>query len=67
MKKAAPSNAEVLEKIDIDRIPTALATRLHLRPLHADEWTIAVAGGALACLPLLRELLVRTPRSKVRA
>jgi Ca2+-transporting ATPase len=30
-----------------------LASRLHVRPLHLDEWGIAIGGGALACLPLL--------------
>ena len=30
-----------------------LAARLHLRPLHLDEWGIAIGGGALTCLPLL--------------
>ncbi len=30
-----------------------LAARLHLRPLHLDEWSIAIGGGALTCLPLL--------------
>jgi Ca2+-transporting ATPase len=31
----------------------ALAARLHLRPLHADDWGLAIAGGALACLPVV--------------
>jgi len=30
-----------------------VAARLHIRPLHLDEWGIAAAGGVLACLPLL--------------
>ena len=30
-----------------------VAARLHVRPLHLDEWGIAVGGGMLACLPLL--------------
>jgi Ca2+-transporting ATPase len=29
-----------------------LAARLHLEPLHLEEWALALAGGALACLPL---------------
>ena len=29
-----------------------LAARLHVQPLHLDEWALAVGGGALACLPL---------------
>ncbi|MFI5315629.1 MAG: cation-translocating P-type ATPase [Myxococcota bacterium] len=29
-----------------------LAARLHVSPLHLDDWALAVAGGALACLPL---------------
>jgi Ca2+-transporting ATPase len=40
-----------------------LASRLHLQPLHADEWGIAMAGGALACVPLwLRAPLRRRAR-----
>ena len=31
----------------------ALASLLHLRPLHLDDWALALAGGALAMLPLL--------------
>lgn len=30
-----------------------LARLFHLEPLHLDDWARAVAGGALACLPLL--------------
>jgi Ca2+-transporting ATPase len=28
----------------------ALATLLHLKPLHRDDWLLAVAGGSLAAL-----------------
>jgi Ca2+-transporting ATPase len=41
-----------------------LAARLHLRPLHLDEWAIAFAGGALACLPVLLEALARATRER---
>ncbi len=45
-----------------------LASRLHLRPLHLDEWAIAIAGGALACLPVLLEALLRArPAGRARA
>jgi Ca2+-transporting ATPase len=30
-----------------------LAARLHLAPLHADDWVIAVASGLIVCLPVL--------------
>jgi Ca2+-transporting ATPase len=40
----------------------ALATHLHLRPLHFDDWAIAIAGGTLACLPVLLEALARARR-----
>ena len=30
----------------------ALASLLHLRPLHLDDWMLALAGGGLAVLPL---------------
>jgi Ca2+-transporting ATPase len=38
-----------------------LAARLHLRPLHGDDWALAVAGGALGCLPLALGALPRRP------
>lgn len=31
----------------------ALSNRLHMEPLHLADWGIALAGAALACLPLL--------------
>ena len=30
-----------------------VAALLHVRPLHPDEWGIAIGGGLIACLPLL--------------
>jgi len=30
-----------------------VAARLHISPLHRDDWGIAVGGGVLACLPLV--------------
>jgi Ca2+-transporting ATPase len=33
------------------QLPT-LAERLHLGPLHATDWLLALAGSLLACLPL---------------
>ena len=44
-----------------------LAARLHLRPLHLEEWAIAIAGGTLACLPVLPEVLARARRSAGRS
>ena len=40
-----------------------LAGRLHVTPLHLEDWIIAALGGALACLPLLLEA-ARTPASQ---
>lgn len=39
-----------------------LAGRLHVTPLHLEDWTLAALGGALVCLPLLLEA-ARTPSS----
>jgi len=38
--------------IALVQIP-ALASLLHLRSLHADDWLLAIGGGAVALLPLL--------------
>jgi len=37
----------------------ALASLLHLRPLHLDDWALAVAGGAAAMVPLLLARRIR--------
>jgi Ca2+-transporting ATPase len=34
-----------------------IARLLHLRPLHADDWLLAVGGGLLATLVLARRAL----------
>jgi Ca2+-transporting ATPase len=39
-----------------------LASLLHLRPLHLDDWLLALAGGLLAVLPVLAVRIARGPR-----
>jgi Ca2+-transporting ATPase len=34
-------------------VQTPLAPLLHIRPLHLDDWGLALAGGAIAVLPLV--------------
>jgi Ca2+-transporting ATPase len=34
-------------------VQTPIAPLLHMRPLHLDDWMLALAGGAFAVLPLL--------------
>ncbi len=34
-------------------VQTPLVPLLHIRPLHLDDWGLALAGGALAALPLV--------------
>ncbi|WP_224240282.1 cation-translocating P-type ATPase [Hyalangium gracile] len=42
----------------------ALARVLHLSPLHVVDWGLALAGGLVACLPLVPGLLARSqPRA----
>jgi len=33
-----------------------IAQRLHVAPLHRDDWAIAIGAAVLACLPVLLEL-----------
>jgi Ca2+-transporting ATPase len=42
-----------------------LAPLVHLRPLHLDDWVLAVAGGAAAAIPSgLVSLTIRRPRRR---
>ncbi|KFE67056.1 Cation transport ATPase [Hyalangium minutum] len=42
----------------------ALARLLHLSPLHVMDWGWAIAGGAMACLPLLPRLFLPWQRPR---
>ncbi len=41
-----------------------VAARLHVQPLHLEDWGIAIAGGMLACLPLAAGALFRGRRAQ---
>jgi Ca2+-transporting ATPase len=44
----------------------ALATRVHLSPLHADDWAFAALPAAVVCLPLALARIWRARRGSVR-
>jgi Ca2+-transporting ATPase len=41
----------------------ALAARIHLQPLHLDDWALAAAGGALTCTPIWIAAMTKPPRT----